>query len=169
LVFSFPSAFWRRQSTCRYLWRAFPLRENTSPNDEATAGQFSEAMQIGTANVISGITNRTTHIVSPNQLYFVNEKANVKEPILSLQISRRDCFQATGATLGAAFTRVVALGYIKGSLNNVQSERSSKATLAPFNFTQIAKETRINITLECTTSPTCVSLDTVTFQKKRRA
>lgn len=123
-------------------------------------------MQIGTANVISGITNRTTHIVSPNQLYFVNEKANVKEPILSLQISRRDCFQATGATLGAAFTRVVALGYIKGSLNNVQSERSSKATLAPFNFTQIAKETRINITLECTTSPTCVSLDTVTFQKK---
>jgi Mitochondrial carrier protein len=42
-----------------------------------------------------------------------------------------------------------------------------KATkkLAPVNITQVAKETSINITLQCAT--TCVSLDSKTFQKKQ--
>lgn len=43
--------------------------------------------------------------------------------------------------------------------------KPKKEHLAPVNLTAVAKETTINVTLECTTS--CVSLDTTTFQKKR--
>lgn len=79
-------------------------------------------------------------------------------------ISRRDWLRRAAVVTGGV---LIGGGTLERShqLAEQKQHKKKKSKLAPFNLTAVAKETTINVTMECRT--VCVSLDRNTFQKKR--
>lgn len=91
-----------------------------------------------------------------------------EDPRQNHQISRRKWISAGVGTLGA-LCAVEAWANLQSpnTPSNKKNFLLPKGNLVSPNLTKVVQETKINITMECTTSLTCVSLDTSTFQKKQ--
>lgn len=81
-------------------------------------------------------------------------------------VSRRDWLKRGAVLVGGAVVSGPVVQHTWEVQQNATSRKmAAKGRLAPINLTDVATQTKVNVSLEC--GSTCITLDTATYQKKK--